>query len=76
MILVRLGEYGRDLTLAEGVVKRIVDILRSDAEARSRIAIDVEHQSESIALLIARDIPELVDSLKFGEEPGPLCSVR
>ena len=35
-VLVRLGEDGRDDALAEGVVERVVDRRRRDAEARRR----------------------------------------
>ena len=39
-VLVQLREHGRDLALAEGVVERVVDRLRRDAEPRRRIAVD------------------------------------
>ena len=37
---VELREILRDLALAEGVVERVVDHLRLDAEARGRVAVD------------------------------------
>ena len=47
VVLVELRENGRDLALAEGVVERVVDRLRSDAEARGGIAIDDQIRSPS-----------------------------
>src|SRR3984957_20967804 len=39
-ILVRLGEDGRDDALAEGVVERVVDGRRGDAETAGGVAVD------------------------------------
>ena len=44
MVLVQLREDGRDLPLAEGIVERVVDHLRRDAEARRGIAVDDERR--------------------------------
>ena len=41
-VLIQLREHRRDLTLPEGVVQRIVDHLRRDAEPRGGVAIDVD----------------------------------
>ncbi len=47
MVLVELGEDGRDLALAEGVVERVVDDLGGDAQARGGVAVDGERGSEA-----------------------------
>ena len=47
-----------DLPLAEGVVERVVEHLRRDAEARGGVAVDGERELEPGRLLIARDIRE------------------
>ena len=44
VIAVELREILRDLALAEGVVQRVVDQLRLDAEARGRVAVDRQRQ--------------------------------
>ncbi len=41
-VLVGLGEDGRDQALAEGVVERVVDGRRRDAEAAGGVAVDVD----------------------------------
>ena len=48
----------RYLPLAEGIVERVVDVLRGDAQPARRIAIDIDHQSEAVVLLIARDVAQ------------------
>jgi len=40
VILIQLGEDGRDLALSESVIQRVVDVLRQDAEARRGVAVD------------------------------------
>ena len=45
VVLVQLREHGRDLPLAEGVVERVVDHLRRDAEARGGVAVDDQMRS-------------------------------
>ena len=42
VVLVQLREHRRDLPLAEGVVERVVDHLRRDAEPRRGVAVDDE----------------------------------
>ena len=44
LIGVDLGEILGDLPLTEGVVERVVDQLRLDAEARGHVAVDLEGQ--------------------------------
>ena len=58
MELIGLRINRRDLPLAEGIVERVVDVLRSDAKPARRIAIDIDEQSEAVVLLIARDIAQ------------------
>ena len=56
--LIGLRINRRYLPLAEGIVKRVVDILRRDAQPPGRIAIDIDQQSEAVVLLIARNIAQ------------------
>ncbi len=58
-VQVELGEDGRHLALAEGVVERVVDGLQADAQARRRVAIDGERHLEARRLLIAGHVAEL-----------------
>ena len=58
-ILVRLGEDSGYLTLAKGVIERIVDRLRADAEARGRIAVDDQTRLQAPVLIVAGDITQL-----------------
>ena len=62
-VLVRLGEDGRDDALAEGVVERVVDRRRRDAEARGRVAVDGHDERRQAAVLhVGRDVGELGQS--------------
>ncbi len=60
---VQLREDDRHLPLAEGVVERVVDGLRRDAQARGRVAVDRERHLETGGLLVARDV------LSIGRSP-------
>ena len=64
-ILVRLREDRRDLALAKGVIQRIVDRLRADAEARRRIAVDDQARLQAQILVVAGDIAELRQCLQL-----------
>ncbi len=55
----QLREILRDLALAEGVVERIVDRLRRDAEARRLIAIDRDLQLRRVGREVGGDVGEL-----------------
>ena len=52
VVLVELGEHGRDLALPERVVQRVVDHRGRDPEARGSIAIDDQMRTESLVLLV------------------------
>jgi hypothetical protein len=58
-VLVQLREHGRDLALSEGVVERVVDHLRGDAEARRRRAVDRQRRLQSALLLVGPDVAQL-----------------
>ena len=58
VILVELGEHGRDLALPECIVERVVDGRGRDAEARGGIAIDHQMRASPCVLLIGRDIAQ------------------
>ena len=55
----------RHVTLAEGVVEKGIDHGGIDAEARSDLAVDLDSQRPTGALLIAGDIGELRQSLQL-----------
>src|SRR4051812_41064228 len=56
MILVELGKHGRDLTLSERVVQRVIDILWSDAEPCDGISVNDQLSLQSVELLVTCDI--------------------
>ena len=49
-VLVQLGEHGRHLALAEGVVERVVDDLAGDAEPGRGVAVDVDARAAGAAV--------------------------
>ena len=53
MVLIQLCKYRRDLALAEGVIKGVVEGLRRDAEAGSRRAVDDKAGVKALVLLVA-----------------------
>ena len=59
VVAVLLREILRHLALAEGIVKRVVDRLRGEPEARRAVAVDVDRQRRSRHLLIGRDVAQL-----------------
>ena len=69
-VLVELGEDGRDLALAEGVVERVVDHLGRDAESGGGGAIDAHGGLETLILLVARHVAELGQCAEALHEPG------
>src|ERR1019366_9271095 len=68
VILIELGKHRGDLTLAERVVKDIINGGWKDSEARCGIAINDEHGLQAEILLIAGDVTQLRKKLKFGDE--------
>src|SRR5260370_19826502 len=70
MVLVELGEQSRDLSLAEGVVERVVDHLRGNPEPRGGYPIDHQRGPQGLVLLIVRHAP------KLGERPYPVGELR
>src|SRR6516164_7935282 len=59
MILIQLREDGRDLALAVGIVKRVVDVRRKDAQARSGVAVDTERRKQALVQLVTSHIAQL-----------------
>ena len=57
--LIQLGENDRDLALAERVVKRVVDRLGQDIQARCFLTIDIDIELEPVDLLIAGHVAQL-----------------
>ncbi len=68
-VLVQLGEHDRNLTLAEGVVQRVVDQLRRHAQPRRRVPVDDHLKLPSLVLLVAGDVPKLGKRLELLDEP-------
>ena len=66
--LIGLRINRRDLPLAVGIVKRVVDVLRRDAHPARGVAIDFDQYSQAIVLLIARHIAQLRQLLHFGHQ--------
>src|SRR5260370_37823681 len=55
VILVELSEDRGDLALAKGVVERVVDVDRKNAEARSGVPVDGARSEESVGQMGAGD---------------------
>src|ERR1700752_415832 len=70
VILIGLCKERRDLTLAERVVKCLVDDLRRDAQSRRRDAINDKGSLCSHRLLIGRNVLELRQRLQPVHEAG------
>src|SRR6185312_681868 len=58
-LLVGVGEDGRDDALTVGIVERIVDGGRRDAEARCLVAVDLDEDRQALCREVGRDIAEL-----------------
>lgn len=58
MILVAGDVDGRDLTLAEGIVKRVVDLADRDSQTGCRVPIDHKIGLKPLVLLVAVDVGE------------------
>src|SRR5262245_21636065 len=65
MVLVELRKHSRDLTLTEGIVKRVVELGRGNPKARGSIAIDYQVGAESFVLLVGRDVAQCRNSLEL-----------
>ena len=63
--LIELGENDGDLPLPECVVKRVVDGLGEDIEARGFFPIHIDVQLQAVDLLIAGHVAELRQLRKF-----------
>ena len=59
VILIQLCVHHRDLALPEGVVERVIDVLRGNAHASGGNAVDGQTGFEAAILLIAVHIGEL-----------------
>jgi hypothetical protein len=64
--LIELGENGRDLSLTERVVKRVVNGLRQDVQARSFLAVDIHIDLQTIWLLVSGNVSQ------FGQFAEPI----
>ena len=70
VILVQRLVHGRDLALAEGVVQRVVDQLRRDAEARGGLAVVGDQGLQAAVLLVAVDVDDDGDGFQLLEHAG------
>ena len=69
-VLVGLREDGRDQALAEGVVERVVDRRRRDAEPPGGVAVDVDVGLQALVLQVAGDVGELRQLPQALDQPG------
>ncbi len=58
-VLIRLREDGGYDSLAEGVVKRVVDGTHADAETRRAVAVDGDVGRKPVIFLVADDVGKL-----------------
>ena len=70
MILIERGEHGRDLALAESIVKDIVDRLGAHSESRRGRAIDDQASLKPFVLLVAVDIEEAAHGSELLQHAG------
>ena len=68
MVLVQLCVHRVDLTLAEGVIQRVIDGRRSDAEARGRRSINHYRLRLTAQLLIGDHIGQLWELFQLSHE--------
>ena len=68
VVLVELREHRRDLPLPEGVVQRVVDHLRRDAQPRGGVAVDHQLGLQPLVLLVAGDVAQLRQRLQLVDE--------
>ena len=80
--LIGLRVNRRYLPLAEGIVERIVNILRRDAEPAGRVAIDIDEKPQAVVLLVARHVAQFRNLLHAVHEqreptdPASPCPAR
>ncbi len=70
--LIGLRVDRRYLPLAEGIVERVVDVLRRDAQPAGGVAVDIHQQPDAVVLLIAGHVAQfrqLLSSAPEGAEP-------
>ena len=73
MILIQLREDGGDLTLAIGVVERVVDVRRKNAQARSSIAVNHEGGEQALVQLIVGHVAQFRQGLELVHKTyGPI----
>ena len=70
VILIELREDGGDFPLPVGVIQRLVDSGRRDAEARSGIAIEYQTGAQPLHLLIAGHVSQFRQLPKPGQHFG------
>jgi hypothetical protein len=76
-VLVELRIGLRDFAFAERIIKRAVDRLRGNAEARGRRPVDHDVCGQALDLLVTVDVGQLVDLLHRGEQRRrPLIELR
>src|SRR5215831_15790122 len=68
MILVARNIDRRDLSLPEGIIKRVIDLADRDLETGCGIAVDHQLGLQGLVLLIAADISKNRHGLKRSDE--------
>jgi len=68
VILVELGKDCGDLALAKGIVERVVNVGRKNAEARSGVAVDGERSEQALVQLVAGDVAEFGERFQLVDE--------
>ena len=70
VILIQAFVNVRDLALAKGVAKSIVNVLHSDAKPAGRVAVDDYGTLQPMHLLVGVDVAELWNSLEALHDDG------
>src|SRR5262245_32396709 len=71
MVLIELGVHGRYLSLAEGVIKCVVDHLCRNPEPAGSSSVDDQARLESLILLIAVNVEQPLHCLELLEQTWP-----
>ena len=76
VILVQLRKDGGDLALAVGVVERIVDVGRENAEARRGVTVNHQRGKQALVQLVAGDVAQLRERFQLVHEArSPVCKL-
>ncbi len=65
VILIQLGEDGRNLALSKGVVERVINLRRKDSQPRCSIAVDRQVRLQPAVLLVAGHVLQFRQSAQL-----------